>query len=233
MTQDEELKAADPDRWLSSRLVTEPGRRQALGGLYLLDAELAKVARAVKDPLMGDIRLAWWREALEVAGGAGAGRHPAIAALSPAVQAGWIDPLALAELAEARRAELEPFADEAALCAHLEATDGALMALAAGLLSPGMERSGLVQAGLAWGWLKTPLKPAAWAEVSDEEIVAHRRHRALDALAAARPVLAALPAEAFPAVAHLALVKPYAGGRELSELGKRLRVLKASLTGRL
>ena len=70
MTLDEDLKAADPDRWLSSRLVDDPALRDALVGLYALNGELAKVAHSVRDPLMGDIRLAWWREALESVAGA-------------------------------------------------------------------------------------------------------------------------------------------------------------------
>lgn len=235
MTLDDECKAADPDRWLSSRLVGAPDLRRALVGLYLVDHELSKVARSVRDPLMGDIRLAWWREALETAAGEGAGRHPAIAALSAAVASGRIDAEALAGLAEARRGELDPdpFADEPALAAHLDATEGRLLTLALRLLSPSLETEPLRPAGVAWGWLSTRLRPVSWADAEEPEISAHRRHRAAELLDGVRPALNALPAEAFPAIAHLALVRAYARGRAPSELGKRWRMLTASLTGRV
>jgi phytoene synthase len=42
-----------------------------------------------------------------------------------------------------------------------------------------------------------------------------------------------LPADAFPAVAHAALARPYAAGRKPGPLGKRLRMMLAVMTGKL
>jgi len=78
---DDELRVRDPDRWLSSRFVADPLKRARLVALYTLDGEWARVAAAVTSPLAGEIRLAWWSEALEEFASGGPGEHPAFLAL--------------------------------------------------------------------------------------------------------------------------------------------------------
>jgi len=240
---DAEVRRAEPDLWLSSRLAADPAARAALTALYALHAELAKVAGAATNPLAGEIRLAWWREEVEaLAARRRALGHPALQALAGAAP----DAEALQAMIEARHAELEPrpFADEAALVAHLDGVDGALMRAAAGLLAP-EAAAPLTEAARAWGWTRLLRQrpawrarsrdwtPAAWGEADEGEIAEHVRHRVLDALAAARDEVAALPVAAFPAVAHVALCRPYAHGRDPSDLEKRARLLWASLRGRV
>ena len=75
-----ELRARDPDRWLSSRFVADAGERARLEALYLLDLEWAKAA-AQPNSLAANIRLAWWTEALERFVAGGGADHPALVAL--------------------------------------------------------------------------------------------------------------------------------------------------------
>ncbi|HSK40977.1 MAG TPA: squalene/phytoene synthase family protein, partial [Arenibaculum sp.] len=130
---DDMVRAADPDRWLSTRFIADEQARADVTALYALNVELARVAATVREPMMGEIRLTWWREAFEdIAAGKPARRHPVIQAL------GGFDPAALEVLPAGRFADLdtEPFADDAAVLAYLDGTAGALMALAARRLDP-------------------------------------------------------------------------------------------------
>ena len=64
------VKAADPDRYIAA-LFAPAARRRYLFALYAFNLEIAKVAEAVRQPMLGEIRLQWWRETLE---GARAGK---------------------------------------------------------------------------------------------------------------------------------------------------------------
>ncbi len=201
---DRELRERDPDRWLSSRFVADPQARARLVALYALDGEWTRVAGAVSTPLAGEIRLAWWRDALESFADGGAPEHPALKALGRGA-ATDLQPLLLAAI-EARHAELE--GDGAS-----EAADIALMAAAARLLDPETDPHMIQDAARAWYWARRD------------------RLLALQALAAARMTLRALSPAAFPAAAHAALARAYAGSRQVGDMEKRLRVTWAVLTG--
>lgn len=204
------IRRVDPDRWLSSRFVVDAAARADLVCLYALDHELSRIPGIVTDPLMGEIRLTWWREALEeIAEGRAPRDHPVLRA----VAASALPPVALAALAEARLGDLDPPKAGAELTAHVDATDGLVMALAARRLSPAATADHVTQAARALG------------------LARRDRAAALEALAAARAALKALPVEAFPAVAHAALARRYALGGRPGELEKRLRILFAVLTG--
>ena len=113
-TLDDLIRRADPDRWLSTRFIEGERARADVVALYALNHELARVAASVREPLMGEIRLTWWREAFEeVAAGKPPRRHPVV----EAVAEGGFAPRALEDLPQARMADLdaEPFADDEAV----------------------------------------------------------------------------------------------------------------------
>ncbi len=59
------VRRADPDRYLSA-LFARAERRPLLFALYAFNHELARIGETVKEPAMlADIRLEWWREAVE------------------------------------------------------------------------------------------------------------------------------------------------------------------------
>lgn len=206
------VRRVDPDRWLSSRFVADAAARADLIALYALDHELTRIPKIVSDPLMGEIRMTWWREGLEeIAEGKPPRSHPVLQAIA----AGALPATALAALAEARLDDLDgEKAGEAALV-HADATEGLLMALAARRLSPRATADQVKHAARAVALSRTDA-PAARA-----------------ALRVARAELAGLPVAAFPAVAHAALARCYARNRSPGDLEKRCRLFLAVLLGRI
>ena len=226
---DAEVKAADPDRWLSTRMIADAEAREDVLALYALNHLLARIAPSVSEPMMGHIRLAWWREAIEeLATGRPARAHPVVEALADPIRRGAFDPKALDALVDARVEELEPGAlnEEAAFYAHVDATAGGLAALAAKRLDAVSPPDAVGEAMRAWGLATAARPPLGWerAEVA---------RRVEEHLKAARAELKTLPVRAFPAVAYAAFARGYAKGRDIGPLGKRLRLIRATVTGRV
>lgn len=230
---DDLVRRMDNDRWLASRFVSDIAARTDVVALVAFNYELARVAGGVTSALMGEIRLTWWREAMEeLAAGKAPRKHPAVEALA----ACGVDPTALAAMAEARLADLEeaPFADEAAVLSYLDATAGALAGLTARRLDasadPAAVRAAARAYGLAGLWrLKLAGRsrlPLAWTAADVEARVAEQRK-------IAGSELKALPIAAFPAVAPAALAARQAKGREMGELEKKARLTWSVATGRI
>lgn len=105
----------DPDRTLALAYVPA-SRRPAVEALWRLDAALASVLSTGREPLISQIRLAWWREALEKLDTEKAPAEPVLRAVAEhvvaagvtgaelsAMEAGWAvllspDPLGPADL---------------------------------------------------------------------------------------------------------------------------------------
>ena len=245
---DARVRRVDPDRWLASRFVGDPAARATAVAVYALNDELARVGESVTNRLVGEIRLAWWRERIEaMAAGQPAPAHPVLQALAPGIASGALPASLLDALVEARHADLEPapFADDAALAGYLDGTAGAVMGLAARALAPDAPLRAVVEAGRAWGlaglyragehWRARSRRwtPASWGEI-DEAALARRVAEEVEAATTrARVELAPLPVAAFPAVAYATLAPRYAQGRTPGELERRGRLLVATLRGRL
>ncbi len=247
-TLDSLVRRVDTDRWLASRFVTDPQKRDTVIALYALSYELARVGESVTNPLAGEIRLAWWRERLEaIAAGAEAPGQPVLLALAEPLRAGAFPPELLDALVEARHADLDPqpFADDAALARYLDGTAGAVMGLAVRVLDPEAPLRAVVEAGRAWGlaglyrarafwrarghdWV-----PASWNAADDADVAARVRAEVEMALDRARAELKGLSVPAFPAVAYATLTAAYAHGRLPGELERRARLLLATLRGRV
>jgi len=74
---DASVRRHDPDRWLASRFIGEAQARADVIALYAFNHEIARVAGAVSNPLMGEIRLTWWGEAVaEIYEGRAVRKHP-------------------------------------------------------------------------------------------------------------------------------------------------------------
>ncbi len=80
-----ELKARDRDRWLAS-LYAPASARPGLMALFALDCELAQLVAGTTDPMIGEIRLAWWRERLQDLDSGRAPAQPLLQALLAHVQ---------------------------------------------------------------------------------------------------------------------------------------------------
>ncbi len=129
---DEAVRRHDPDRWLASRFIADREERADVIALYAFNHELARVAGAVSNPLMGEIRLTWWAEAVaEIYEGRPVRKHPVTLALAQAVLRRGLPREALDNLVEARFPELDGAAVD----------EGPLMVLAARAL--GVEHAGV------------------------------------------------------------------------------------------
>ncbi|CAN5351314.1 phytoene/squalene synthase family protein [soil metagenome] len=230
---DAQVRRVDPDRWLASRFIADPKARADVIALYAFNYELARVAGGVSNALMGEIRLTWWREAMdEIAAGQVARKHPTVEAVAAA---GY--PLkALAEMAEARMADLDaaPFETEAQVLAYLDATAGAVMMLATWRLDPKTDLHAVQNAARAYGlaglWR---LKRAGVQRLPLDWTQADVRRRVAEARAKARGELKGLPIAAFPAAAPAALAMAQTGARELGPLETQARLTLAVATGRI
>ena len=144
-------RAADPDRYLAALLA--PAR--ARGDLIALAAFLGEVARipdAVHEPMMGEIRLQWWRDALETLRAGGKTGNPVADALGPVIARHALPEELLVSVIEGRRRDLEPGRHDLAermpeLAAYIAETDGAAFRLSARVL--GVEASPAVSDLLA------------------------------------------------------------------------------------
>ncbi|RYF92240.1 MAG: phytoene/squalene synthase family protein [Caulobacteraceae bacterium] len=212
---DARLADKDPDRWLSSRFVADATARADLVALYSLDNELAAVGRKVRDPLVGEMRLAWWREALEGLIATGATRGHAVL---EGLKAARFPMDTVAGLPDRYIDALEPAGTDEVLLARIDETDGVVMALAALRLHPDARVEQVADAARA-----LHLAKAGQAD----------RAAVTAVLARGQGALASLPTDAFPAVAHAALAKTYAGGGRPGPIGKRLRITWAVMTGKL
>jgi 15-cis-phytoene synthase len=125
-------KTGEPDRYLAA-LLAPPRQREGLLALAAFAAELARIPRlVVREPMMGEVRLQWWRDALAQAEGERTG-HPGADAVRQAARRFALPAALLDGMIEARALELgsAPFADEAALDDYLWHIEGGQFALAA------------------------------------------------------------------------------------------------------
>src|SRR5258706_13564853 len=107
---------ADPDRYVAA-LFTSPGRRRALIALYAFNIEVARIREIVHEPMVGHIRLGWWREQIAAIFERRPVTMPVAVALGEAVDVFGLPRSLFESYLDARALDLAeaPFADEAAL----------------------------------------------------------------------------------------------------------------------
>ena len=122
----------DPDRYASA-LFAPRASRDHLFALYAFNVELARVSEQVSEPQLGEIRLQWWRDALDSTYRGEATGHPVADALGLAVRDCDLSRSSLADLIDARRFDVSVkiMPDTPALDDYLAKTAAALFKLAA------------------------------------------------------------------------------------------------------
>jgi len=131
----EEVRRFDHDRFLT--LAFAPASKQpALLALYAFNIEIARIAELVSEPMLGQIRLQWWRETIEAMDKGEVRGHVVAGALAEARETAAISLPSLHDLLDARERDLDetPFPDMAALETYAEATSSSLIALAVEIL---------------------------------------------------------------------------------------------------
>jgi phytoene synthase len=203
---DTQVRAADPDRWLSSRFVADVQARADLVALYALEAELLAIPTRVTQPMLAEMRYAWWAEQMDgVFAHIPRVGHPVLEALTAAVARHGLDRAPFDALIEAHigRVHGEPH--------DLDAFYVGPMQIAARMLAGAGHDATVVGAGRLWALSQTGRADEAKAQA-----------------ASANAALKALPAAAFPAVAHATLTRT-----DEPEPLKRLRLFWSVLRGRV
>ncbi|RXF74550.1 phytoene/squalene synthase family protein [Hansschlegelia zhihuaiae] len=144
------VRDADFGRYAATLFAPAPARPHLLA-LYAFEIELARVRDIVSDPMVGEIRLQWWRDALADPERADAVAHPVAKALEGAIAYGRLPREALLALTDAWIDDLydDPIASLEDLEARLGATSAATLRLATLVAARGEDPGGSDVAGLA------------------------------------------------------------------------------------
>ena len=70
-----QLRDLDRDRYIAA-LLSPADKREAIASIYCFNAEIARVSDVTREVLTGEIRLQWWRDALEGKSIGDANAHP-------------------------------------------------------------------------------------------------------------------------------------------------------------
>ncbi len=144
----------DRDRY-QTVLFAPAARREALFALYAFNFQIARVRESVTQPMLGQIRLQWWRENVAAAFEGGPVRHhPVVEALTGLIRELPMTRDHFDRLVDAREADLaeEPPASLPALEDYAEATSATLIYLALevlGVHDPRVDEAGL-HVGIAY-----------------------------------------------------------------------------------
>jgi 15-cis-phytoene synthase len=186
----------DPDRFRAVMSVPLPAR-ECLLPLFAFNVEVARAPWVTEEPLIAEMRLQWWRDALdEIAAGGAVRRHDVVDPLTKLIQSAGVPVDVLHAMIDARRWDIakQPFDDQAAFDAHINATSGGLVwATATALGAPDTLEPACRDAGFAIGvanWLLAipALEQAGRFPLPDgrAEAVQAVAGRALDRLRTAR-----------------------------------------------
>jgi phytoene synthase len=131
-------RAGEPDRYLAALLAPQPARAGLLA-LAAFSAEIARVPFIVTgEPIVGEIRLQWWRDALAAPEDGTLTGNPVADALRAAVVRHTLPRALLLELIDARSGDVarEEITDAAGWRDYLWRSEGGLFALATCILAP-------------------------------------------------------------------------------------------------
>lgn len=126
------LRQHDRDRYQTA-LFAPAEHRDALFALYAFNYEIARIRESVREPMLGLMRLQWWRDALdEIYAGKPPRRHEIITPLARAVAAHGLSQAHFSALLAARAQDMEEVPPESlgALENYAASTSGSLILLA-------------------------------------------------------------------------------------------------------
>jgi phytoene/squalene synthetase len=165
----------DPHRWDAARLAPRRARF-GLAVLYAFNYEIARIREVVREPMLGAIRLHWWRETLAEIFEADTRpaqlrrRHELAAPLAEVIRDAKLERPAFDALIDAREKDLEPapFPTLADFTSYAERSSAGLIGLAAQVLAPGsifdgQARAAMREAGLAWALTGILRSASVWA----------------------------------------------------------------------
>jgi phytoene synthase len=149
-----QLRRHDNDRYLTA-LHAPAARREALFALYAFNIEVAKTREAVSEPMVGQIRLQWWREAIDGIYAGTVRDHAVLRPLAETIARYELTRSYFDTLIDAREFDLgdEPPETIEDLVDYTEDTSASLMRLALEILGlrAGAAHQAAQSVGIAWG----------------------------------------------------------------------------------
>lgn len=244
------VQKGDPDRFLAAMSV-KPDQRAPLFVLYAFNLEVARAAWASQEPMVGQMRLQFWRDIVAQADENGSARYHEVGRpLAVLIRQKHLDTDALDQMIAARWWDLnkDGFDTPNAFRTHIMATAGNLMWLSAQALGAGEADCTLAQ---TWGYAQGL---AAWFQAVPElekrgcrplydgrrAAIAELALEALNDLKAAKPpraswtmaLRAAWQAEPLLKLAAREPQRVAEGTLALSEFHKKRRLFIKTLTAR-
>ena len=219
---DDLIARVEPDRYVAAFFAPR-GKRSALMALYAFDHEVARIAAIVHEPMVGHIRLGWWREQVGAIYGGGVVLAPVALALADVVRAYGLPREIFDAYLDARGYDFDEaaFADAAALERYAIAGAGGIMRLGALVLGGGGEAAA-EQAGIAFACARLSTSRAPDALVVAE--------RALDRFGKLPRPARIMPVVSAAATARWMLRH---GGRAPPPWSRVARIAFANLTRRI
>jgi phytoene synthase len=168
------IRRNDQDRWLASLFIPED-RRRHVRALYAFSLEIARVKELVSEPLLGEIRFQWWRDALEGKKEGDATANPVADALLDTIASFDLPKALLLELIKARLRDIygDKMESVSALESYLGATCSNLFRLAMLILDGEGTAAGLgvaSHAGIAYGLIGL-MRSLPWQSAWGEHFV--------------------------------------------------------------
>jgi phytoene synthase len=141
-------RAHDRDRWLAG-LFAPAAARPHLAALTAFSYEVGRLREIVREPLAGEMRLQWWRDALMTPGRSAGAGHPVAEALNDTIARFDLPKQAFDDLLAARVFDLydDPMPDWDQFEGYCAETCSALFRLAALVLGDGGDPGGAEAAG--------------------------------------------------------------------------------------
>jgi NADH dehydrogenase [ubiquinone] 1 alpha subcomplex assembly factor 6 len=174
------VRRYDPDRYFAV-LLARADRRDSLFALHAFELELARIPDRVSEPMLGAIRLQWWRESLDGIAAGHPRRHEIVQPLAAAINGGSLDPMPLHAMIDAWDAILSDDGqpDMREIGHRIVNTRGLANRAAMGVLHDGAPQDGTAAAdhaamavGLTHILLRAPEKVGLGQEVLPREVLA-------------------------------------------------------------
>jgi phytoene synthase len=101
------VRQQDPDRYVLAVLAPQT-QRAALLSIYAFNAEISRIRESVSEPMLGQIRLQWWRDTIAALYAGQPHRHPLAVPLAAAIKQHDLSQANFMRLIDAREADLDP-----------------------------------------------------------------------------------------------------------------------------
>jgi len=148
------IRKHDHDRYLTTLYAPE-NRRAALASLYAFNYEISRVRESVSDPMLGEIKIAWWRESIAEIYENKTKEHDILKSLSPAIHHYKLPLEVFNQILDQRGTDLYDELPKTydALESYFDATAGSLLKLACHILGADVKAGHIKYLALIWGYV--------------------------------------------------------------------------------